>query len=246
MTLKIESSKTGKWLFRWRSYLPLTLIALILPALRDYSYFMGSHVGDVVWEIFCLAVSFFGLFIRALTVGHSPKRTSGRNTKRQVADSLNETGMYSITRNPLYLGNFFMILGVVMFAHHLWLTLVYVLAFWLYYERIVMAEEEFLLEKFSMEYEIYLKRTPAFVPNIRLWQNPDLPFSLRTVLKREYSGFFGVIVSFTLLEFVGDYIIKLKVVLDGWWASLCCFSFVVYVVLRTLKKTTKLLHVEGR
>ena len=207
---------------------------------------MGSHTYDIMWEMFCLSVSFFGLIIRAFIIGYTPRRTSGRNTKRQVADSLNQTGMYSITRNPLYLGNFFMILGVVMFAHHFWLTLVYAFGFWLYYERIIMAEEEFLLQKFGKQYEGYLKRTPAFMPNIKLWQKPESPFSFRTVLKREYSGFFGVIASFTALEFIGDYIVEDKIVFDPLWVGLFCFGLLVYLVLRTLKKTTRILHVKGR
>jgi protein-S-isoprenylcysteine O-methyltransferase Ste14 len=246
MNLKAESAKSGGWLFRWRSYLPLTLLVLILPVLRDYSYFMESHTYDIMWKMFCLLVSFFGLLIRALTIGHTPKRTSGRNTKRQVADLLNQTGLYSISRNPLYLGNFFMILGVVMFAHHLWLTLVYTLGFWLYYERIITAEEEFLAQKFGKEYEAYVVRTPAFIPKFKLWHKPELPFSFRTVLKREYSGFFGVIASLTALEFTGDYIIEGKIVFDPLWVSLFCFGLLAYLVLRTLKKTTRILYVEGR
>ncbi|MGC9453013.1 MAG: methyltransferase family protein, partial [Oceanipulchritudo sp.] len=50
--------------------------------------------------------------------------TSGRNTKQQVAYSLNTTGFYSVVRNPLYLGNFFMYLGIALFTHHWWLVLV--------------------------------------------------------------------------------------------------------------------------
>ena len=34
------------------------------------------------------------------------KNTSGRNTHDQVADSLNTSGIYSIVRHPLYVGNF--------------------------------------------------------------------------------------------------------------------------------------------
>lgn len=246
MSLRSESAKSGAWLFRWRSYLPLMLLAFILPALSDFSYLLGAHIYDIMWEMFCLSVSFFGLLIRAFTIGHTPKRTSGRNTKIQVADSLNQTGMYSITRNPLYLGNFFMMLGVVMFAHHFWLTLVYAFSFWLYYERIIITEEAFLLQKFGKEYEGYLKRKPAFMPNVRLWQKPELAFSFRTVLKREYSGFFGVIASFTVLEFIGDYIVKGKIVFDPLWVGLFCFGLLIYLVLKTLTKRTRILHVQGR
>jgi len=51
--------------------------------------------------------------------------------------------MYSMVRNPLYLGNFFMGLAPVLFMHTWWLCVIYVLAFILYYERIIVKEEAF-------------------------------------------------------------------------------------------------------
>jgi len=49
-------------------------------------------------------------------------------------------------------------------------TLIYALSFCLYYERIIMAEEAFLKQKFGKPYENYLRRTPAFLPNFWLWK----------------------------------------------------------------------------
>ena len=124
MILKEEFEKTGNWLFRWRSYLPLTVIGIFLLALRDYESPGPGEYSELLWEVFCLNVCFFGISIRILTIGRTPKGTSGRNTKKQVADTLNTTGVYSVVRNPLYLGNFFMWLGLALFAHLWWLTLI--------------------------------------------------------------------------------------------------------------------------
>lgn len=141
MALREEFEKTGNWLFRWRSYLPLIVIGIFLLSLREYEYPGRSEQLDHIWEAICLIISFVGLGIRFFTIGHTPKGTSGRNTKKQVAETLNTTGIYSIVRNPLYLGNFFMGLGIALFAHLWWLTLIYILLFWLYYERIIFTEE---------------------------------------------------------------------------------------------------------
>lgn len=246
MSLKEQSAKTGAWLFRWRSYLPLVLIATIIPALQEFSYPFGSHSYDLIWEMFCFTIALFGLLIRCYTIGYTPKGTSGRNTKSQKADSLNTTGIYSITRNPLYLGNFFMMLGVTMFLRVWWVSVIYALAFWLYYERIILAEESFLKNKFGKVYEDYLRRTPAFIPDFSQWQTPVLSFSLKNVLKREHSGFFGIIAAFTALEFIGDYIETGTLVFDPVWVSIFTFGLLTYITLRTLKKKTRSLHVEGR
>lgn len=246
MSLKQQSATSGTWLFRWRSYLPLAFVVFLIPALIQFSYPFGSHTYDIIWEMFCFAVSLIGLAIRCYTVGHTPKNTSGRNTKRQIADVLNTSGIYSITRNPLYLGNFFMMLGVVLFPRGWWTVLVYVLAFWLYYERIILAEEIFLKNKFGQKYEEYCLRTPVFVPNLRLWLRPALPFSFKNVLKREYSGFFGVIAAFTALEILSDYLVEGRMVFDPIWVTIFLIGVSVYFALRTLKKKTKLLHVADR
>ncbi len=246
MSVQNQSAEIGAWLFRWRSYLPLVLIVIIAPAFREFSYPHESHTYDLLWEMLCLSISFFGIFIRCYTIGYTPKGTSGRNTKTQVADSLNTIGIYSIVRNPLYLGNFFMMLGLVLFIRVWWVALIYALAFWLYYERIIMAEESFLKGKFGKTYEDYLNRTPAFLPNFKLWQPNMLPFSFKNVLKREYSGFFGVISTMMLMELAGSYLEEGAFVFDVVWVSIFSFGLVVYLILRTLKKKTKLLHVEGR
>jgi len=114
-----------------------------------YSYPGGSHAWDRAWELFCLGVSLLGLYIRVMTIGYRPHGTSGRNTHGQVAETLNTEGMYSITRHPLYLGNYFNWLGLALFTHDWWLPVIVSLAFWLYYERIMFAEESFLEEKFG-------------------------------------------------------------------------------------------------
>ncbi len=246
MALIEEFENTGKLLFRWRSYLPLIVIGIFLLAMREYEYPGHSEELDHLWESFCLIISFFGLGIRIFTIGHTPKGTSGRNTKKQVADTLNTTGIYSVVRNPLYLGNFFMGLGIALFAHLWWLTLIYILSFWLYYERIIFAEEAYLRNKFGDEYLAWANVTPVFVPKIRNYRKSNLPFSLRNVLRREYNGFFAVIVVLFVLEVAGDVVAENKIEVDLMWTVLLGVGFIVWMALRTLKKKTTLLDVEGR
>ncbi|MCA9771595.1 MAG: hypothetical protein KC466_04255 [Myxococcales bacterium] len=227
MDLRHDFEHTGGVLFRWRSALPFGLAGFVLIALRDYRHLGENGRFDGLWEAFCLAVGFFGLGIRAVTVGHCPKHTSGRNSKHQRAARLNTTGMYSIVRHPLYLGNFFMGLGVTLFFHDLFVTMVYVLAFGLYYERIMFAEEAFLRERYGDKFLAWATTTPAFIPRPRNWTPPDLPFSVRSVLRREYSGFFNLIVFLFIFEFLGDWFADGRVGVDPIWAVLVALAVTV-------------------
>ncbi|MFA5322469.1 MAG: isoprenylcysteine carboxylmethyltransferase family protein [Smithella sp.] len=180
-----------------------------------------------------------------LTVGFVPEGTSGRNTKNQVAKELNTTGMYSVVRNPLYLGNFIIWLGLSMFVRIWWLSLIIILIFWLYYERIIFAEEEFLRSKFGSSYMKWAEKTPAFIPKFNQWRNPIYPFSWRTALKGEYSGFFAIIVTFTFMEMVGDYVLTGTWDYDPMWQIISLSGLFIYLVLRIMKKN-HLLDVKGR
>jgi protein-S-isoprenylcysteine O-methyltransferase Ste14 len=246
MTLYRHQVKIGNWLFRWRSYLPLLFLVVLLPGFSQFSYFRQSHQYDYLWEILCLLVSLFGFFIRCYTIGYVPEGTSGRDEKDKKADSLNTVGIYSLMRNPLYFGNFFMYLGATMFVRLWWVCLIYGLLFILYYERIILSEEAFLKTKYGKKFDEYADRTPVFLPSFKGWTPQNLPFSFRNVLKREYPGFFGLIASFTIMEIIGDYIIHNRIIIDSAWLVFFLFGFLVYITLRTLKKKTKLLHVKGR
>lgn len=246
MPLRESFEQSGEWLFRRRSYLPLLLFLIVVPAMWGFRYPEGSETLDQFWELFCLAVSLLGLAIRGYAVGTTPSGTSGRNTHGQVASQLNSTGLYSVVRHPLYLGNFFMWLGVALFPRVWWLAVIVSLLFWLYYERIMFAEEEFLRKKFGAEYEEWAMRTPAFVPRFKLWVPAALPFSWRTVLRREYSGFYGVIASLTFLELVSDYFESGHWEIDPMWVGIFGGATVVYLTLMALKRRTRLLTLVGR
>lgn len=241
-----EFKQTGNWLFRWRSYLPLLLLVLAVPAVYESASGSSYHSFPEAWEVLALALAFFGLAVRAATVGYVPAGTSGRNTLKQVASSLNITGMYSVVRHPLYLGNFLIWFGISLLARCWWFTVITVLVFWVYYERIMFAEEAFLGEHFGEEFRKWAARTPAFIPKFRNWVPPDLPFSLKSAISREYSTFFAIIVIFTFFSMFRGWLARGSLAPDRGTAGLFAVGLFTYVTVRLLKKNTTLLRVEGR
>jgi protein-S-isoprenylcysteine O-methyltransferase Ste14 len=249
MAMIEELERSGNWLFRGRSYFPLALYALMAvvigmkwdPLFQEF---------DTATAIACIATSMLGLVIRALTIGYTPRGTSGRNTKAgQVAEVLNTKGMYSLVRHPLYLGNFFMWLGIMIYVGNVWFTVVCCLLYWLYYERIMFAEEAFLRVKFGQAYLDWSVDVPSFWPRNLKWVAPDVEFSLRNVLKREYNGFFAVFLSLAMVSAGKTYVHitqDWESVLHPFWQSAVISSFAVFFILRSLKRYSRVLHVEGR
>jgi protein-S-isoprenylcysteine O-methyltransferase Ste14 len=240
LALKDEFAITGETLFRWRSYLPLVFLPVLLYGLSDFTRAGVDEKWGERWEVFCIALSMSGLALRALVVGQTPHRTSGRNTQEQVADTLNTTGMYSLVRHPLYLGNFLSWLGIALFPQSFLVLLIAVMAFALYYERIMFAEERFLSNKFQAQFREWAARTPAFFPSFRRWKRSRIKWSWRMALRREYSGFFALVCTFTFLDVMRGYFERGWIRLEPGWAVFLVVGTAIYVTLRWMKKSGKL------
>lgn len=246
MKLSALFETSGSWLFRYRSFLPLCAAPILIAGLDSFEYLDGSHLKTELWGAMCFVISLLGLVVRVFTVGHVPKRTSGRNTRAQVAQVLNTTGIYSVMRHPLYLGNYLAMIGFVVFLRSPWLVLLATSLFALYYERIMFAEEAFLSGRFGQDFEQWAARTPAILPRLSRWVPSVQRFSWRSALRREYTGVLLVLGGFSLLDAVADSVAEARWHVDRVWAGLLAGALIIYCTLRALKKHTNLLHVEGR
>lgn len=244
MALHDEFEREGNQLFHYRSYLPLLLLAA---ALVVHLLTLLTPGDNCPWwyAYICLAVSLCGTAVRIVTVGHTPAGTSGRNTSNQVADSLNTTGMYSMVRHPLYLGNSLIYLGVAMLTGSGPFVIIALLVMWIYYERITYAEEQFLHRKFGETYAAWAAQTPAFLPGIRRYRPPAYPFSWRKVLKKEKNGVFALLLTFCVFDITGSLVDPGRN-MDIVMLALATLSGLAYLVLKIIKRRTSWLDEPGR
>ncbi|MFV0522626.1 MAG: methyltransferase family protein [Mangrovibacterium sp.] len=214
MTLQDKFESQGNWFFKRRSFLPLGILTIgiamdINTELHPQLFAIKGSSYESYYETICLLISLLGLYIRIYTVGYTPPNTSGRNTfKGQIADILNTTGMYSIVRHPLYVGNFLMWLGIAMITYNVWFIVIFCLSYWIYYERIMYAEEQFLKRKFKESYLKFAENVPTFTPRFHSFIKSDLPFNWKKVLLKEKNGFFALFLIFTIFDIVGELINK--------------------------------------
>ena len=103
MLLRTQMQVHGNTLFKYRGELPVILIP---PGLYLLYYQIKSDP-QFDWEEFlgwykflCLAVVGLGQLIRAYALAHVAPNTSGRNIHGQIADVVNNTGLYSAPAIP--------------------------------------------------------------------------------------------------------------------------------------------------
>lgn len=251
MTLQREWEVQGNFLFRHRSYLPLTPIPVAIWVTyysvgRFPDMFSVQHI--TLPEILCLISALVGLLIRVFTVAFTPANTSGRNTSHgQVADVLNSKGMYSIVRHPLYLGNYFMWLGIALLTANLCFVIVFSLAYWLYYERIMYAEEQFLSRKFGQTYLEWADKTPAFIPAFHKWTRSDMSFSWKKAVNKEKNGILAIFLLVFIWNCWTHWILTEQWLTEKSWSfNMLIAAALYYAGIKWIDKKTRLLKEEGR
>ncbi len=174
--------KLGDFLFLYRNYLfPVFYLLMFLPGPRIF--------GD--WRTAValgLAVTVLGQLVRVTTIGFDYIIRGGRN-KRVYAEDLVTTGLFAHTRNPMYVGNVTMLLGMGIVSNNLLYLLVMVPAFFFIYECIIRAEEHFLRNKFGPGFDAYAADVPRWLPRLDgLGETLNGGgFNARRVLIKEYN-----------------------------------------------------------
>jgi len=247
MALIHSFENSGNFLFKNRSFIPVVLFVLAIPVIyfTDVSYAPNYLTTSII--ILSVVLSFSGFLVRAITIGTTPAGTSGRNTRQgQVAEVLNTGGIYSVIRHPLYLGNYLMWIGIVIFTFNIYFFMIVSLAYWLYYERIMFAEERFLEKKFGQKYLDWSLTAPAFIPSFKNYKKNKLVFSMKSVLRREYSGVLATVFGFVFIDNLRYYFAFQH--FDPCRISNIVLACVVVLVLfvRTLKHSTSVLNEKGR
>jgi hypothetical protein len=137
-------------------------------------------------------------------------------------------------------------LGPVLFVRTLVLVIFFILVYWLYYERIMFAEEQFLRGKFGDVYDKYSEKVRAIIPRIRGFVKPALPFSFKSVLRREHNSFVNIFILFVLLDLFRNFFLSERIYLTPMWIYIGVVAGLIWVMIRLIHKRTSWLNDEGR
>lgn len=122
---------------------PIGIVAMLF--LTKYAHIEWFWLGFVI--------SFLGLFIQIWCFASLDKNAT-----------LTARGPYTMVRNPMYLGRFFIMFGFLMLLGNWWLNAAFAVLYWLYMSARVHREEQRLIAIFTDAYAHYCKTVRRFIP----------------------------------------------------------------------------------
>ncbi len=192
MTSSTSTLSLGRALFRFRSFTPVPVIAALLWLLwrSRGAYGPGGALVDGVLDVAGVALALAGQALRFYTLGQVPEGTSGQGNALEAA-TLNTQGPYAHVRNPLYVGNLGICLGLMLVAHDVAVYVLGLLFFFGEYFFIIRAEEDFLRARFGDAFDAYCARVRRWVPRLRPAYEGKLRmgFDLWRALRKEHNPF---------------------------------------------------------
>ena len=100
--------------------------------------------------------------------------------------------------------------------------------------------------KRNHDYLNWSNTLPAFIPALFNFKKSDTPFSIITVLRREYASMLAAVIGFSFVEVLRSYIINGSLMISDLTLSILLGVSVVVIILRSLKHYTHLLNEKGR
>jgi protein-S-isoprenylcysteine O-methyltransferase Ste14 len=182
----------GQVLFRLRGLSPVPVIALLgfLLWRTRGAIGPGGATIDALFNVLGVLVASAGQALRFYTLGQVPEGTSGQGYALEAV-TLNTRGPYAHVRNPLYVGNLGIVLGLLMIAHQPWVYALGLGFFFGEYFFIIRAEEAFLRSRFGERFDAFCDSVPRWFPRF----TPAVPgalregFDVRRALKKEHNPF---------------------------------------------------------
>ena len=228
----------GNFFFKYRNLLFILLYGLLFLPSPEFFTENIFHTDYKTWPLVIgLFVTVLGQAIRGATIGLAYIVRGGKD-KKVYADHLVSTGIFSHCRNPLYVGNILMLLGVGILANSLIYVAIIMPLFLFIYQAIVLAEEHFLRGKFGADFDAYCARVNRWIPSLKGISTTfsSMEFNWKRWVLKEYTTQFIWLAGIALL------IIRLYQIEDVITNSIYAVIILAvgYAIVRYLKKSGKM------
>jgi protein-S-isoprenylcysteine O-methyltransferase Ste14 len=176
----------GNFFFKVRNGLfPVVFVALLV--LTRPTVLLGSASANALLLALGAGLALLGEFVRCVTIGYEYIERGGRDGK-VYASFLVKGGVYSHTRNPMYVGNALIAIGLMLYSGAPLAILAGIPFFLFVYLSITAAEEHYLAGRFGDDYQAYCRRVNRFFPPVAaLFRTlSSMTYDGRKALRKEY------------------------------------------------------------
>jgi protein-S-isoprenylcysteine O-methyltransferase Ste14 len=230
--------KLGNFLFRNRNGIfPLFYLMLFVPSWEVFP-------NPVTAMIIGFSVTIAGQWVRIITIGLVYIIRGGKD-RRVYAEDLVVTGIFAHCRNPLYVGNILILVGLGIASNSLLFMAVFTPLFLFFWQAIVIAEENYLRNKFGEQYNAYCKKVDRWLIHFKGLGTTlnSMRFKWKRVIIREYNSTYIWMTGAVLIVMKHFYFHKEQF---DFHKNLPIFIFILvglmflYLFARYLKKSKKL------
>ena len=224
--------RLGAFIFRYRNGLfPLMFVGALAA---------GAPMRSPVLDVAGVLIALLGQALRILTIGYEYIERGGR-ARKVYASTLVQGGVFAHCRNPLYLGNLLIALGLALLINSPAFYLLFLPFMVLVYMAIVAAEEEFLAAKFGPAYAAYCVRVRRWWPRWRGFSasRAGMHFHWGRVLVKEYNTTFLLLAALIGLHLWTEYALEGKGALPAAKPAAAAIGLwvLLYLGVRGLKKS---------
>jgi protein-S-isoprenylcysteine O-methyltransferase Ste14 len=226
----------GNFSFKYRGYmLPVAVILLFIPSPR---FTADPAVAGLVGFL----VAVIGQICRIGTIGLAYIIRGGKNHK-VYAEELVTSGLYSHVRNPMYVGNFFLVIGLAIASNSWVFALLGVPLSLGMHKAIVAAEENFLRNKFGAQFDAYCASVPRWVPRLSGLGRTigGMNFEWRRVVAKEYAAtfdWFSAVAVVVLVKLGRDGLLDDHEVLTAAMVIVIAIRFALWFAARQMNRAT--------
>jgi protein-S-isoprenylcysteine O-methyltransferase Ste14 len=197
--LRFWNIAIGKFFFRYRNALFPLIFAVSALTLRPRIMFSNMAV-DRLLVRGGVALALLGQAVRLTTIGFDYIHRGGKNGQ-VYAGRLVRGGIYALLRNPMYVGNALIAVGMTMQFGSPLAYLIVIPFFLFVYQAIVAAEEGYLREKFGAEYKEYESSVNRYLPALARFGEAftGLRFDWRKSIQKDLGTVIGLIIGLILI-----------------------------------------------
>jgi protein-S-isoprenylcysteine O-methyltransferase Ste14 len=193
--------RIGAFFFRYRNIAFPVFVAALFLLVPPPGKLFGSKSLELAVDAGALAISVLGLAMRAVVIGYAYIKRGGKDKRVYAADLVTE-GVFGISRNPLYLGNLLICVGMFLMHGDPYVLLIGVTVYAFVYVCIVQTEEAYLGKKFGAAYRAYAANVPRWWPKFSRFRDATdgMAFNFRRVLQKDYTTIASTLSVLALIE----------------------------------------------